>query len=274
MMRLCLLALVALSVFSDSSEGSAIRVERDACEAVHAEFDTCNANAYEEYKEKFTAGDDGRPDWMARKTCNYMTASVEDCGNAMIGDCFTEEEVNEMKDGQFEGILGQLEMSIEEWDSDKCPAVKAYADRVSGDTEEEETEEEAVEVESGAQEEETADETDGEEGVDDGADETEGEEGADDGADDTDGEEGGDGDNEDDEADDGVEETDGEVGEDGEGGEDGEDAEDAEDAEDGEDEEDEEDDESDTADEPEAGAVSTTASLTMLIAFALASYAQ
>ena len=42
----------------------------------------------------------------------------------MIGDCFTEEEVNEMKDGQFEGILGQLEMSIEEWDSDKCPAVK------------------------------------------------------------------------------------------------------------------------------------------------------
>merc|ERR1712123_456253 len=226
MMRLCLLALVALSVFSDFSEGSTIRVERDACEAVHAEFDTCNANAYEEYKEKFTAGDDGRPDWMARKSCNYMTASVEDCGNAMIGDCFTEEEVNEMKDGQFEGILGQLEMSIEEWDSDKCPAVKAYADRVSEDTEEEETEEEAVEVESGAQEEEEADETDGEEG--------------------------GDGDNEDDGADDGAEDTDGEDGENGEGGEDGEDgeggedvedAEDAEEAEEADDEEDEEDDE-------------------------------
>merc|ERR1711892_318609 len=168
MMRLCLLALVALSVFSDFSEGSTIRVERDACEAVHAEFDTCNANAYEEYKEKFTAGDDGRPDWMARKSCNYMTASVEDCGNAMIGDCFTEEEVNEMKDGQFEGILGQLEMSIEEWDSDKCPAVKAYAVRVSGDTEEEET--------------------DGEEGGEDGDAETDGEEGGDDEADETDGE--------------------------------------------------------------------------------------
>merc|ERR1711892_1576352 len=238
MMRLCLLALVALSVFSDSSEGSAIRVERDACEAVHAEFDTCNANAYEEYKEKFTAGDDGRPDWMARKSCNYMTASVEDCGNAMIGDCFTEEEVNEMKDGQFEGILGQLKMSIEEWDSDKCPAVKAYADRMSEDTEEEETEEEAVEVESGAQEEEPEDETDGEEGGEDGNAETDGEEGGDDEADETDGEEGGDGDNEDDGADDGAEDTDGE-------------------------------------DEPEAdGAASTTASLTMLIAVALASYVQ
>merc|ERR1711892_746961 len=234
MMRLCLLALVALSVFSDFSEGSTIRVERDACEAVHAEFDTCNANAYEEYKEKFTAGDDGRPDWMARKSCNYMTASVEDCGNAMIGDCFTEEEVNEMKDGQFEGILGQLEMSIEEWDSDKCPAVKAYADRVSEDTEEEEP----------------ADETDGEEGGEDGDAETDGEEG---------------GDNEDDGDDDGAEDTDGEDGENGEGGEDGEDGEggedveDAEDDEDAEDAEDADDEEVEEDDEPEAGAASTTA---------------
>merc|ERR1711892_435906 len=214
MMRLCLLALVALSVFSDFSEGSTIRVERDACEAVQAEFDTCNANAYEEYKEKFTAGDDGRPDWMARKSCNYMTASVEDCGNAMIGDCFTEEEVNKMKDGQFEGILGQLEMSIEEGDSDKCPAVKAYADRGSGDTEEEETEEEAVEVESGAQEEEPEDETDVEEGGEDGDAETDGEEGGYDEADDTDGD-------------------DGENGEGGEDSEDGEGVEDVEDVEDG-----------------------------------------
>merc|ERR1711892_412452 len=241
MMRLCLLALVALSVFSDFSEGSTIRVERDACEAVHAEFDTCNANAYEEYKEKFTAGDDGRPDWMARKSCNYMTASVEDCGNAMIGDCFTEEEVNEMKDGQFEGILDQLEMSIEEWDSDKCPAVKAYADRVSGDTEEE-----AVEVESGAQEEEPEDETDVEEGGENGDAETDGDDG-----------------------------ENGEGGEDSEDGEGGEDVEDGEDAEDAEDAEDVEDEEAEEDDEPEAdGAASTTASLTMLIAVALASYVQ
>ena len=33
--------------------------------------------AYEDYKKAFQAGDDGRPDWMARKSCNYMTAAVE-----------------------------------------------------------------------------------------------------------------------------------------------------------------------------------------------------
>ena len=43
MMRLCLLALVALSVFSDSSEGSTIRVERDACAELEVELQTCVA---------------------------------------------------------------------------------------------------------------------------------------------------------------------------------------------------------------------------------------
>ena len=34
-------------------------------------------SAYEEYKEAFAAGDDGRPDWLARKSCNYMTKTIE-----------------------------------------------------------------------------------------------------------------------------------------------------------------------------------------------------
>ena len=34
-------------------------------------------SAYEDYKAAFQAGDDGRPDWMARKACNYMTGAVE-----------------------------------------------------------------------------------------------------------------------------------------------------------------------------------------------------
>ena len=33
--------------------------------------------AYVEYRTAFQAGDDGRPDWMARKACNYMTEAVE-----------------------------------------------------------------------------------------------------------------------------------------------------------------------------------------------------
>jgi len=154
------LALVAIAALSDLSEGSAIRVERDACAELLAEFDSCKTKAYDDYKAAFEAGDDGRPDWMARKSCNYMTAAVEDCGNTLVGECNSEEDVNEMKDQQLKGILHQLQTSVEEWDSEKCPAIKSHIERMKGDTaDEEETpdedtadEEPAPEEESGAQE--------------------------------------------------------------------------------------------------------------------------
>ena len=56
-----------------------------------------------------------------------MTSSVEDCGNMLIGDCATEEELDGMRDHQLKGILMQLQQSITEWDSEKCPTVK-YVD--------------------------------------------------------------------------------------------------------------------------------------------------
>ena len=39
--------------------------------------DNALVRAYDDYKAAFEAGDDGKPDWMARKACNYMTAAVE-----------------------------------------------------------------------------------------------------------------------------------------------------------------------------------------------------
>jgi len=156
MLRLCLLALVAIAALSDLSEGSAIRVERDACAELLAEFNSCGVKAYADYKAAFEAGDDGRPDWMARKSCNYMTACVEDCGNILIGGCNSEEDVNELKDDQLKGILHQLETIIEEWDSEKCPAVKSHIKRMKGDTDdEEETPDEDTEDEDPPPEEES-----------------------------------------------------------------------------------------------------------------------
>jgi len=61
---------------------------------------------------------------MARKSCNYVTAAVEECGNKLIGDCYSEEEVTRKKDAQLDGKLEQLSESISEWDSDKCPVIK------------------------------------------------------------------------------------------------------------------------------------------------------
>jgi len=150
-------------------QGGSIRVARDACEELFKEFDDCAAKAYEEYKVAFQNGDDGRPDWMARKSCNYMTAAVEVCGNMLMKDgCNTQEEVDEMKDHQMEGILHQLQQSVEEWDTDKCPVVKAHVERKNP----------PAEVEAAAQEEEEDDNNNEEEG--DNQDETKDTEGEDD----------------------------------------------------------------------------------------------
>jgi len=133
--------VIALLLMCSMAES--IRTERDVCDQTRTEFEACSHQAYTDYKEAFQAGDDGRPDWMARKACNYMTAAVETCGNKLIGKCNSEEEVTANKDHQLTGILIQLQSSVKEWDNDKCPAVKSHIDRLKG--------EEVAEVEAAQQ---------------------------------------------------------------------------------------------------------------------------
>merc|ERR1719347_1321578 len=127
-------------------------------------------------------GEDGRPDWFARKACNYLTASVEDCYGKLIGDCATEEDVNDMRDQAIPGVLGQLSESSEEWDSEKCPVVKNHLERVKEET----AEDDDAQVESAAQKEEENDEE--EEKEEEEAEETQTAESAEDSADNSDNE--------------------------------------------------------------------------------------
>merc|ERR1712106_322830 len=103
--------------------------EQKPCSEVFDDFDVCTRLAYTEYIGALSPGADGRPDFLARKSCNYMTAAVEDCGNILAGHCNSVEEVTVIKDYQFQGILNQLASAVEEWDSEKCPAVKAHIQR-------------------------------------------------------------------------------------------------------------------------------------------------
>jgi len=105
------------------------------CRKVTNDFNKCTTKAYQDYRAAMTAGDDGRPDFAARKACNYLQASVEDCGNMLLGECNTPEKVAEIKDNQIRGTLKNLETSIHHWDSDKCPAVKASINRMKGEPE-------------------------------------------------------------------------------------------------------------------------------------------
>merc|ERR1711911_523034 len=133
MSRRLLLLGVLISLGAPNTEAaSTLRSRRQAevCEEATDSFDECTNAAYDDYKAAFEAGDDGKPDWMARKACNYMTAAVEECGNELIGDCYSEEDVINMKDHQLRNVLEVLEKSVEEWDTDKCEAVKAHVERV------------------------------------------------------------------------------------------------------------------------------------------------
>merc|ERR1719400_2310060 len=123
-----LLFLSSSQAFPDSKFLS--RVKRDDCAAVQASHGECTTQAYANYQAEWAAGDDGRPDWVARKTCNYLTGSIDVCGNGLMeGGCSSEEEVNRMKDQQMRASLNQVRDNVHHWDSTKCPPVKAYMQR-------------------------------------------------------------------------------------------------------------------------------------------------
>ena len=79
-----------------------------------------SSRAYEDYKTVFGQGEDGRPHWVARKTCNYLTEAIDVCsllcfrgeplmanlmwqvcGNGLLeGGCMDEEKLAKHKDEQ------------------------------------------------------------------------------------------------------------------------------------------------------------------------------
>jgi len=118
---LLLLPLLAIVRAKDTSQ----------CNKHRAEFNDCTLKAHATYADAIKKGDDGRPDFAARKACNYLEDAIEECSKHLTKDeCNSEEEVTEMKDGQIKRILGQLKSSVAEWDSCKCPTVKAHIDRL------------------------------------------------------------------------------------------------------------------------------------------------
>merc|ERR1711913_191315 len=106
-----------------------------ACDKAEKELVACTTKAYQNYQTEFAKGNDGRPDWMARKSCNYLTEVYETCGNMLVGVCKSQEEVDKDKDGQLKEASEQVSARVPNWDSEKCPPMKAHLDRLNPDTE-------------------------------------------------------------------------------------------------------------------------------------------
>merc|ERR1711962_968596 len=149
MMKTILVALVTIFAIAEAGR---IRRESDECDKITVAHKECVKTAYDDYVAAHGAGDDGRGDWEARKSCNYVNAAVGECGDLSRG-CYGEEETTAQKDHQVETILKQLERSVGGWDSSKCPVVREYLERQADnadDGEEEDTDDGDQEDEEGA----------------------------------------------------------------------------------------------------------------------------
>merc|ERR1719228_2437162 len=123
-MRVLTILLVTVGLIS-----GVIGDGEEECKKKKADFEACKKQAYATYKEAIARGNDRRPDWMARKSCNYITDSIDKCGNILVG-CQTQAEVDQEKDKQLKDSLAQVKEHVPAWDSTKCPAVKAHEERV------------------------------------------------------------------------------------------------------------------------------------------------
>jgi len=114
------------------------------CVQATADLEACNKQAYDDYRTAFTAGDDRKkPAWLARKSCNYLTATVEECGKKMIG-CLTEDQLNQKRDEQLVTALEQVKKQVKEWDSSLCPVTQKHEERLQAAADKTAAEEEAA----------------------------------------------------------------------------------------------------------------------------------
>jgi len=113
---------VAKAYFKRMEEARIDEGSNSGCKEVRSEFNDCRKEASTVYVNAMRDGHDGRPHWEARKMCNFETALLIDCPKHLLGPCHTEEQVSKMS---FWELIDESDfLDIDEWDSDKCPAVK------------------------------------------------------------------------------------------------------------------------------------------------------
>merc|ERR1711942_331117 len=108
--------------------------EAESCnqEELLEEVEKCASSAYTTYTSAWAKGDDGtKADFYARKSCTYITETVEVCGGEILKDCMEEELLTSYMDEQYKNTLGNVLDNVENWDSDKCPVVKRHIDRLN-----------------------------------------------------------------------------------------------------------------------------------------------
>jgi len=101
------------------------------CRQVTREFKQCSRTAYFTYEDVIKKGEDGRPNFLGRKSCKYLQEAVDTCGTVLSeGDCYSQEKIAEALDYQIRSILCNIQFKVKEWDSSRCPAIKKNIERL------------------------------------------------------------------------------------------------------------------------------------------------
>jgi len=93
------------------------------CQVKMKEFHKCRQTALLE-KEASDYNNDGRKDFSERKQCNFETAWLT-CPKKLLGVCKTQAEIERV---QYWQLIND-DFEFENWEADKCPAVKEVATR-------------------------------------------------------------------------------------------------------------------------------------------------
>merc|ERR1712168_1203820 len=122
-----------LGILGTTLGGARYSRDTEGCnqEELMVEVQQCTTMAYTTYTSAWAKGDDGtKADFYARKSCNYITETIEECSDLFKG-CMDEDQLNSYKDEQYKNALGNIETNIESWDATKCPAVQRHNDRLN-----------------------------------------------------------------------------------------------------------------------------------------------
>merc|ERR1712168_1476384 len=143
-----------LGILGTTLGGTRYTRDTEGCnqEELMVEVQQCTTMAYTTYTSAWAKGDDGtKADFYARKSCNYITETIEECSDLFKGR-MDEDQLNSYKDEQYKNALGNIETNIESWDATKCPAVQRHNDRLNAAEAAKDTKDATTDVEKAAEE--------------------------------------------------------------------------------------------------------------------------
>merc|ERR1711892_97605 len=111
------------------------RMKRSSrCVSLQKESTKCVEDATSKYMTEMMGEEDSRPDFHARKTCNFVTSSLQDCLTTLMETCIPpggDEAMTQAKDKSIKDMLKTAEELEINFDPQKCPITKDYVDRLN-----------------------------------------------------------------------------------------------------------------------------------------------